>query len=125
MTARRRNATPEADFQRTLVQWLRAVLPMGAIIHHSASEQKEKTRQAILVGMGVYPGFSDLLVISGGKILFLECKSKTGRQSPAQQVFQALVEAQGFQYAIVRTLDDALGALRAAGFYLRLKGARA
>lgn len=125
MTARRRNATPEADFQRTLVQWLRAVLPMGAIIHHSASEQKEKTRQAILVGMGVYPGFSDLLVLSGGKILFLECKSKAGRQSFAQTRFQALVEAQGFPYAIVRTLDDALGALRDAGFYLRLKGGRA
>ena len=79
--------TPEADAQRAIVQALRFVLPRGAIVHHSineitAGDRRARTRQAILVGMGVHAGFADLIVLSEGRVLFLEVKSKTGRLSP-------------------------------------------
>ena len=120
-----RRKTPEADAQRAIVQALRFVLPHGAIVHHSVNEitagdRRAKARQAILVGMGVHPGFADLIVLSEGRVLFLEVKSKTGRLSPAQKTFRNAVQAQGFAWALVRSVDDALAALADYGFITRM-----
>jgi VRR-NUC domain-containing protein len=120
-----RRKTPEADAQRAIVQALRFVLPLGSIVHHSVNEvtagdRRGRTRQAILVGMGVHPGFADLTVLSQGRVLFLEVKSKSGRLSPAQETFRDAVQAQGFAWALVRSVDDALAALADHGFITRL-----
>ena len=121
----KRRGTPEADLQRAVVVALRFALPNGAIIHHCSNEVTEAgprgaKRQAILVGMGVHPGFADLVILCGGRVLFLELKSLKGRLSPAQEAFRDAVLAQGFGWALVRTLDDALGALADHGFTTRL-----
>jgi hypothetical protein len=76
----RRRGTPEADLQRAVVAALRVALPRAAIVHHCANEVTEPgprgaKRQAILVGMGVHPGFADLMVLAEGRVLFLELKS--------------------------------------------------
>lgn len=124
-----RRGTPEADLQRAVVHALRFALPRGTIIHHSANEVAEPgprgaRRQAILVGMGVHPGFADLMVISGGRVLFLELKSPKGRLRVEQEAFRDAVLAQGFGWALVRSLDDALGALADHGFATRVQPAR-
>ena len=120
-----RRGTPEADLQRAVVQALRIVLPRTANIHHCANEVTEPgprgaKRQAILVGMGVHAGFADLMVICGGCVLFLELKSPKGKLSPAQEAFRDAVLAQGFGWVLVRSLDDALGALAYHGFTTRI-----
>jgi hypothetical protein len=119
-----RRSTPEADAQRAIVQALRFALPRDAIVHHCANEVTEAgprgaKRQAILVGMGVHAGFADLIVISCGRVLFLEVKSETGRLRKSQEVFRDTVCAQGFGWALVRSVDDALGALADNGFTSR------
>ncbi|PWL33515.1 VRR-NUC domain-containing protein [Marivita sp. XM-24bin2] len=121
----KRRGTPEADLQRTVVTALRFALPKGAILHHCANEVTEAgprgaKRQAILVGIGVHPGFADLVVLSAGRVLFLELKSLKGRLSRAQEAFRDAVLAQGFGWALVRSLDDALGALADHGFTTRV-----
>ena len=121
----KRRGTPEADLQRAVVTALRFALPKDAIIHHCANEVTEAgprgaKRQAILVGMGVHPGFADLMVLCAGRVLFLELKSLKGRLSPAQQTFRDTVTAQGFAWALVRSLDDALDALADHGFTTRV-----
>ncbi|NHQ76005.1 VRR-NUC domain-containing protein [Roseovarius gahaiensis] len=121
----KRRGTPEADLQRAVVTALRFALPKGTIIHHCANEVTEAgprgaKRQAILVGMGVYPGFADLMVLCAGRVLFLELKSLKGRLSPAQEAFRDAVTAQGFGWALVRSLDDALGALADHRFTTRV-----
>lgn len=120
-----RRATPEADAQRAIVQALRFALPRTAIIHHAANEitggdRRAKIRQSILVGMGVQPGFADLIVLSGGRVLFLEVKSSTGRLRPSQEVFRDTVLDQGFGWALVRSVEDALVALADHGFISRV-----
>jgi hypothetical protein len=120
-----RRGTPEADAQRAIVQALRTILPKGSIVHHCANEvaggdRRSRLRQAMLVGMGVHPGFADLIVLSGGRVLFLEVKSRTGRLRPEQRSFRDEVRAQGFGWALVRSLDDALGALADHGFTTRV-----
>ena len=124
-----RRGTPEADLQRAVVNTLRFALPRTAIIHHSANEVTEPgprgaRRQAILTGMGVHPGFADLMVIAGGRVLFLELKAPKGRLRPSQEAFRDVVQAQGFGWALVRSLDDALGALADHGFTTRIAPAR-
>jgi hypothetical protein len=61
--------------------------------------------------MGVHPGFADLLVISEGRVLFLEVKSAKGRLRPEQDALRETVLAQGFGWALARSVDDALAAL--------------
>jgi hypothetical protein len=70
--------------------------------------------------MGVHPGFADLIVVCEGRVLFLELKSLKGRLSEAQEAFRAAVQAQGFGWALVRSLDDALGALADHGLATRV-----
>ena len=120
-----RRGTPEADLQRAVVEVLRFTLPKGAIVHHCANEVTEPgprgaRRQAILVGMGVHAGFADLMVLSQGRVLFLELKAPKGRLRPEQEAFREAVQAQGFGWALVRSLDDALGALADQGFTTRI-----
>ena len=120
----KRRGTPEADLQRSVVTALKFALPKTAIIHHCANEVTEPgprgaKRQAILVGMGVHPGFADLMVLCDSRVLFLELKSLKGRLSPNQEAFRDTVLAQGFGWALVRSVDDALGALADNGFSSR------
>ncbi len=122
-----RRGTPEANLQRAVVSALRFALPKGAIVHHCANEVTEAgprgaRRQAILVGMGVHPGFADLMVLCEGRVLFLELKAPKGRLSDDQVVFRDAVLAQGFGWALVRSLDEALGALADHGLTTRVAG---
>ena len=124
-----RRSTPEADAQRAIVQALRVALPRDAVVHHCANEVTEagyrgQIRQSILVGMGVHSGFADLIVIFGGRVLFLEVKSQTGRLRKSQEGFRDTVSAQGFGWALVRSVDDALGALADHGFTSRVRPVR-
>ncbi|HMQ94628.1 MAG TPA: VRR-NUC domain-containing protein [Amaricoccus sp.] len=121
----RRRRNPEADIQRAIVELLRVVLPRGAIVHHSRNEERSggdeaRRRQAIAVGMGIHPGFSDVIVLAGGRVLFLEVKAPRGSLSAAQEAFRDDVLAQGHGWALVRSPDDTLAALAANGFRTRL-----
>lgn len=118
---------PEADLQRLVVALLRVALPPGSIVHHSANEVRAggpaaRARQAIALGMGVHPGFSDLLVLSAGRVLFLECKSRRGQLRSEQEDFRDEVRAQGHGWALVRSPDDALEALTRHGMSHRVVG---
>jgi hypothetical protein len=82
----RRRSNREAEIQRAIVAALRLVLPPGSIVHHSGHEQRggdarAKLAQAIGVGMGMHPGFFDLVVVSQGRVAFLEVKTATGQLS--------------------------------------------
>jgi hypothetical protein len=69
-------------------------------------------KMAIFKAMGLRSGVSDLVVILPGRVLFLEVKTPTGRQSPAQKVFQEIVESLGHYYVLVRSVDEALAAVK-------------
>ncbi|NHF74884.1 VRR-NUC domain-containing protein [Paracoccus xiamenensis] len=121
----KRRCTPEADLQRAVVRALRQILPRTAIVHHCVNEVSEPgprgaKRQAILVGMGVHAGFADLMILCDGRVLFLELKSPKGQLRPTQEAFRDAVRTQGFGWALVRSLDDALTALADHGFSSRI-----
>lgn len=57
-------------------------------------------------GFGVYPGLPDIQAIKDGRTVYIECKSATGRLSPAQAAFKAMIEAAGGTYLVVRCVED-------------------
>lgn len=67
-----------------------------------------------LKATGLYPGFSDLIVLHKRKympsqsaiVIFAEIKTPTGVPSPVQVVFRDHVVMIGFHYAIFKSLEE-------------------
>lgn len=58
---------------------------------------------------GVPKGFSDLIAVKDGKIFFLEVKTETGKASPEQLNFLAVMrDRYGCTADIVRSVEDAV-----------------
>lgn len=62
--------------------------------------------QMKFISTGLMGGVSDLIVLFPNKCIFVECKTKIGKQSDKQKDFQQIVEALGFEYWLVRSLED-------------------
>lgn len=102
---------PEDDLQMVCVKWFDAQYPQyGLLLHHSPNGGKRNAREAArFKRMGVRAGFPDLQLLvanQGYNGLFTELKAGKGTQSDSQKVFQAILEAQGYKYVVIRTLDQ-------------------
>lgn len=85
-------------------------------LHVPNGGSRNKIEAANLKRMGVIPGVADLMIVpEGGRAHWLEVKSETGKQSPAQKAFAATMEALGSPYAVVRSVDEAEAALKGWG----------
>lgn len=114
----------ETELQIAAVNLLSLILPAGAMIHHSHNEGRRTKRDAGLAkAMGQRAGFADLIILWRGTTYFIEFKSRTGKQSPAQKEFEADVVATGFpHYEIVRSIEQLVGVIRAWGLEARRVG---
>jgi hypothetical protein len=66
---------------------------------------------------GMVAGFPDLIVwVPGGRIGFLEIKAAKGRVSEAQEREIAQLREDGFPAEVVRSVDEALAAVRKWGW---------
>ena len=64
-------------------------------------------REAVkLKATGVRAGVSDLIVIQPNRVLFVELKKTNGRQSDNQKEFENIVNNLGFEYYVVRSLEE-------------------
>ena len=71
---------------------------------------------AILVDEGEEAGAADTelhIARHGYHGLFVEFKTPTGRQSAAQKEFQRQVEAEGYKYIIVRSVEQFISEIKA------------
>jgi hypothetical protein len=105
---------PEHEIQISIVQYLRA---RGLTVFSVPGEAAGSGRQAMLrtsrmKKAGLLPGVSDLVLMLPGRVLFLEVKTKTGRQSEHQRDFQRIAEDLGHDYRLVRSVDDVEQLLR-------------
>ena len=96
----------ESQIQRQMVGWFRLQYPHLVIAAIPNGGQRSKVEASIMKGEGVLAGFSDLIIIASGNVLFVEVKTKDGRQSEPQKKFQSDVERLGFQYTVCRSLKD-------------------
>ena len=70
------------------------------------NEGRSKIETMQKKAIGMMSGVSDLIIVRPGEVIFVEVKTPTGAQSPSQKIFQSIVEALGFRYLLVRSLDD-------------------
>jgi len=101
----------EDKIQQEIVMWYRNTYCLKNhnprnLIFSVPNDSKDAKEQMRKIATGLYAGVSDLIIIHFGKVLFVEVKNDKGRQSDKQKDFQQLIEAQGFKYYLVRSLED-------------------
>lgn len=77
------------------------------IIWHVANENAQR-----LMSIGLLAGVSDLVIIHAiegmtqGVHVYIEVKTPKGKQSPAQVDFMRRIEALGYEYHVVRSVES-------------------
>jgi hypothetical protein len=106
----------EQQIHRTIVEHLRLRGVPGLVYLHPANGGYRKpTEAAILQGLGVRPGASDLLLWHNAKSYALELKAKGGRITEAQSQFLADMTNAGALADVAVGLDAALRKLESWG----------
>lgn len=106
----------EEAIHRAVVDLLaRAAVPGIAWTHMPSGEARGPGIGGKLKGMGVKPGWPDILLVRGGQLYGLELKRDTGRLSPSQVKAHAEIVGAGGHVSVVWGLDDAIRKLRAWG----------
>lgn len=93
----------EYRLQQACVKWFRLQHPQYlcfSVPNESCWKNKNYFEQT-----GLLSGVSDLIVVLPNKVLFIEMKSKTGRQSIEQKQFQQHITELGFEYHLIRDFD--------------------
>lgn len=99
----------EIKIQSEIVQWFRNNY---CLKHHNPryeifsvpNESAYNNNQ--FKAMGVRSGVSDLIVLLKEKVLFIELKNEVGKQRESQKDFENVVTKLGFNYYLVRTLEQ-------------------
>lgn len=95
----------EREMQKLCIEWFRAtygnkgecICVPNEITHYSSNKWQ---------AVGVRKGCSDLIVVLPSKVIFIELKTPQNKQSYEQIGFQRSVESLGFEYYVVRSLDE-------------------
>ena len=96
----------ESGTQQACVRWFRLEYPRCLIFSVPNGGSRNAIEAANLKKEGALAGASDLICVADHKVLFVEMKSKKGRQRETQKEFQRRVEILGFKYVVCRSLDD-------------------
>lgn len=106
----------EDQIQRTVIQHLRERGERGIVYWHTPNGgHRRKTEAAILKGLGVRPGVSDIIAIHRGRIFALELKAPEGRPTESQMEFISDLNAAGGFGCIATGLDQAIKCLETWG----------
>lgn len=97
---------PEQQIQNAILGWLAAEHILA--FRNNSGAMKLENR---FVRFGV-PGMADIVAYPYAAVVWIECKSSTGKQSELQRSFQRQVEAVGHGYVLARSVDDVEEALK-------------
>ena len=108
----------EAQVQKQIVAYLRAVLPHAIIAAIPNGSQRTASGRPANAVAGLLPGMPDLvIVLPEGKVLWAEIKSEKGRVSPAQLEVHGLLNSLGHNCVVLRSVEETRHALK----YLNIK----
>ncbi len=101
----------ESNIQIACVKWFRLAHRRYAKLLNAVPNggARNVITGAILKAEGVIPGVADLelnMARGGWHGLKIELKTPKGRQSASQKAWQTAIEAQGYKYIIVRSLEE-------------------
>ena len=101
----------EAKTQQEIVRWFRNNYCLKfhdprCVIFSVPNESRNARENMQKKATGLMAGVSDLIVVLPGKVLFVEVKTDTGRKSKNQKTFKEIVSNLGFDYFVVRSLEE-------------------
>jgi hypothetical protein len=103
----------ESKLQQEIFNWyqnnycLKFHEPRGMIFSIPNGGTRNKLEAITMKATGLLAGASDLIVITpNGKLIFVELKTDTGKQSDKQIDFENRVKKLGFEYHLIRTIDE-------------------
>lgn len=121
----------ESALQQAVVRWFRLqypqysklliAIPNHAVLSGDASQRARQWKR--LEAEGAVTGASDLVLFMPKRnhlkmveammfACFFELKTSTGKQSPQQAEFQKQVEAQGYEYVIIKDIESFIRKVR-------------
>ena len=108
---RKRSLNEEHQLQCAEVRYMRGVhRDLSHVFFCVPNGQKRTSRQAAwLHEEGLVNGVSDMILLKPNSkhgYLCIENKTKKGKQSAEQKIFQQEVEKHGGKYVIIRSLDE-------------------
>ena len=98
----------EKDVLREILLYLRARGVFHFRINNTGTF--DPVRKIFLKPHNLTPGVADVIVLKDGKMICIEAKSPTGKQSPEQKQFEQNVKRNGGEYHLVRCVQDVLDA---------------
>lgn len=103
----------ESKLQQDIFNWyqnnycLKFHEPRGMIFSIPNGGTRNKLEAITMKATGLLAGASDLVVIfPNGKLSFVELKTEKGTQSDKQKDFENRVTDLGFEYKLIRTLQE-------------------
>lgn len=94
----------EYEIQCDIVKWFRSNYKDSILF--SVPNEAGWRNSNKYTASGMLKGVSDLVVVMKSKIIFFEVKTKQGKQSLEQLNYQHQVESLGFEYYVVRSIDE-------------------
>ena len=101
----------ESEMQRSCKQWFGLQYPkLGRLLFAVPNGGARNSREAaIMKAEGVTAGVADMILLiprHGYGSLCIEFKTKEGRQSDSQKLWQADAEANGNKYVVIRSVEQ-------------------
>jgi hypothetical protein len=97
----------EIQLQAACFQWFWNTYPdERGLLYMNYNNAKNKSHGAILKAIGMVAGVADLTLLTKSGAVFIELKTEIGKQSPMQKQWEAKVREYGYQYHVVRTLEE-------------------
>lgn len=103
----------ESKLQQEIFQWFQNTYclkhhnPRLCIFSVPNGGTRNQLEAITLKATGLLPGVSDLIILQpNGKTIFVEVKTEKGIQSEKQKDFETTVTNLGFEYYLVRSLDE-------------------
>ena len=102
---------PEKLIEQQIVNWLKGEQMSGnlkSLIWFKVFNEGRRTvqYQSMMSKQGFKSGMSDLVLCWPDRVIFVEIKSKKGRLSASQKLFQLECEERGHKYSVVRSLIE-------------------
>jgi hypothetical protein len=97
----------EERIQRSMVTYFNLKYPkLRGLLCSNLNNSKDKKTGGRNKALGIIPGRSDLVLYAHKTAYHIEVKTLKGRQTQRQKDWQELVELNGYDYYLVRSLDE-------------------
>lgn len=84
---------------------------LRGLLCYNLNNSRNKVRAMMDKAMGLQKGRSDMVFYYSGRAVMIEFKTDTGRQSKDQIEWERKIKSAGFEYKIIRSLEEFQGVI--------------